>query len=188
MSADASRTAGAFGLAAALVAVTLLSGPALAHGSSTTMTEESETYIVTYHTYEFLEQAEWIRIAWNVTNKSSGVREDMSHRSVTYRCYAEGDELVSSSEKALNVTGNNFTWTDQFVRGDCVRLDHTFHLPFGEEVNFSEDVTVRNSPNGGNDPPPGTPAPPAVLVVAGLAGAALGLAALRYRRRRGGGT
>lgn len=170
-----------------LLSAALLAPAALGHGAQVTMQEETDGYIVTFHSFDGLTPREDIFVAWNVTDKETQNRTDPGHRNATVRYFEQDGVETASVDKSLNWT-QGFLVTKLNTR-DAWSIAYHLLVPDGEVV-FTQDVLHLGSegdgPGSGGDGGP-NPTPLAGWAVpAALAGAAILLR--RSARRSSQGT
>lgn len=177
-------------IALALVLVTAIAPPALAHGGVTTEQKTQGDYEVTHYTYFSVETEEFVRPAWKAVDQTDDSAVDLSGESVTFEFYVDGSvertedfTLQQCPENCRSDVDDpqNVYFADIDTGQDTTRIDNTVPLPDGSSVTFSlTEVTEPKENGGGNgDGGDGILPLPAWIVPVALAGAAIALARRR---------
>jgi len=167
------------GLALALAgSLAALAPGALAHGQSIEVAKDVGKYHVTFYTYDTLSEYELVRLAWNVTDRTTQQLTNVSNPILVKEDYDVSGGLVNRTTVNLTQRTAGFLFTDVHM-GPEGRAAYTVNLPSDAPqptVQFDNHVYPGTTPPGGV-PLKGTPVAP------WLAFAAFLVAALAARRR-----
>lgn len=171
------RTLGAAGL----IALLALPGGAQAHGESIEVKKEEGGYAVTFYTFSFVTEDEFVVLGWNVTERASGERVEVPEPRVDMESLDARGNLVAREVVPLRQRVPGLLSGD-FRMGPFGLMRFTLLLP-GANVTFEQRV-CRFTDEGDLLCEPREAAFPGAFAAGAMLLAALAKVAAAQRRRR----